>query len=155
MQVQDIMSHTVITVRPDTRVSEVIRVFREHGISGVPVVDDAGDLVGIITEKDVVARHARPHFPHYIQVLDSLIYLERPTRYEESMRRILATTASELMTEEVTTVSPDLDVQDLAALMVEEGINPVPVVDGDDRLIGIVSRTDVLNIIEQAEEKGS
>jgi CBS domain-containing protein len=66
------------------------------------------------------------------------------------MRHILGTTAGELMTKPVRTVSPDMDVQDLAALMAEEGVNPVPVVDDEGRLVGIVSRTDLLNLIEQA-----
>jgi CBS domain-containing protein len=151
MQVKDIMTEQVFTVRRSTPVVNVIRLFREHSVSGVPVVDDAGDVVGIITEKDVIARYARPHFPHYIQILDSVIYLESTKKYEESMRHILAVTAGELMTEEVTTVPPDMDVQDLAAKMAEEGINPVPVVNEDERMIGIVSRTDVLNVFEQAE----
>ena len=153
MLVRDIRTRDVITVRPDTRVATVARLFREHAISGLPVVNDAGEVVGIITEKDLIARHARPHFPHYIQVLDSVIYLEAPRRYEESMRHILATSAGELMSKPVKTVRPDLDVQDLAALMVEEGVNPVPVVDDEGRLIGIVSRTDVLDLIERAEEQ--
>jgi CBS domain-containing protein len=153
MQVHEIMTREVITVRPDARVAAVARLFREHAISGLPVVDDEGAVIGIITEKDLIARHARPHFPHYIRVLDSVIYLEGSKRYEESIRHILATTAGELMTKPVRTVGPDMDVQDLAALMVEKGINPVPVLDDQDRLIGIVSRTDVLKLIEQAETK--
>jgi CBS domain-containing protein len=153
MQVQEIMTREVIAVKADTRVAAVARLFREHAISGLPVVDEEGAMIGIITEKDLIARHARPHFPHYIQVLDSVIYLEKTKRYEESMRHILATTAGELMTQEVQTVGPDMDVQDLAALMVEQGINPVPVLDDQGKMIGIVSRTDVLNLIEQAETK--
>jgi len=151
MLVRDIMTHDVITVRRDARVATVVQLFRKHAISGLPVVDDKGALVGIITEKDLIARHARPHFPHYLQLLDSVIYLERPKRYEESMRHILATTAGELMTAPVRTVGPDTDVQDLTELMVEEGVNPVPVLDEEGRLVGVVSRTDVLNMIEQAE----
>jgi CBS domain-containing protein len=58
------------------------------------------------------------------------------------------------MTQEVQTVGPDMDVRDLAALMVEQGINPVPVLDDQGKMIGIVSRTDVLNLIEQAETRG-
>jgi CBS-domain-containing membrane protein len=151
MLVRDIMTQEVITVRRDARVAAIARLFRKHAVSGLPVVDDKGAVVGIITEKDLIARHARPHFPHYVRLLDSVIYLERPKRYEDSMRHILATTAGELMTAPVRTVGPDTDVQDLAALMVEEGVNPVPVLDEEGRMIGIVSRTDVLNMIEQAE----
>jgi CBS domain-containing protein len=151
MQVREIMTRDVATVRTDTPVTDVARMFREKAISGMPVVDDVGLVVGIITEVDLIARHARPHFPTYIAFLDSIIYLESTRRYRESMRRILATTAGELMTTPVRTVSPEMDVQDLAAFMVEHRVNPVPVVDELRQLVGIVSHTDLLHMIEQAE----
>jgi CBS domain-containing protein len=151
MQVREIMTRDVATVRTDTPVTDVARMFREKAISGMPVVDDVGLVVGIITEVDLIARHARPHFPTYIAFLDSIIYLESTRRYRESMRRILATTAGELMTTPVRTVDPDMDVQDLAAFMVEHRVNPVPVVDELRQLVGIVSHTDLLHMIEQAE----
>jgi CBS domain-containing protein len=150
MQVKEIMTVDVITVQPDTPVTDVARIFREHAISGVPVVDDKGAVVGIVTEVDLIARHARPHFPSYFQFLDSIIYLEGPKRYRESLRRILATTAAELMTTPVRTVGPEMDIQDLAALMVEQRANPVPVIDDAERLVGIVSHTDLLRMIEDA-----
>jgi CBS-domain-containing membrane protein len=153
MQVKDIMTEDVLTVQTDTPVTAVAHLFREKAISGVPVMDEAGKLVGIVTEVDLIARHARPHFPAYIQFLDSIIYLEGPKRYRESMRRILAATASELMTTPVQTADPDMDVQDLAAMMVDEHVNPVPVVDGEGRLVGIVSHTDLLGMIERAQEQ--
>jgi CBS domain-containing protein len=151
MLVKEIMTREVITVRTSTKITEVVRLFREHDISGMPVVDEEGNLVGMVTELDLIARHARPHFPNYVAFLDSIIYLGSTKRYHESMRHILAITAGELMTESVTTVSPELDVQDLADLMVEHGANPVVVVDEEKHLVGIVSHTDVLKMIERAE----
>jgi CBS domain-containing protein len=151
MQVREIMTQDVVTVRTDTPVTDVARIFREKAISGMPVVDDEGMVVGIITEVDLIARHARPHFPTYIAFLDSIIYLESTKRYRESMRRILATTAGELMTTPVRTVNPGMDVQDLAAFMIEQRVNPVPVVDDQGQLLGIVSHTDLLQMIERAE----
>jgi CBS domain-containing protein len=151
MQVQDIMTHEVVTVRAETKIPAVVRLFREHNISGMPVVDLEGNLVGMITELDLIARHARPHFPNYIGFLDSIIYLGSTKRYHESMRHILATTAGELMTTDVATVAPEMEVQDLADLMVERGANPVAVVDAEKHLVGIVSHTDILKMIEQAE----
>jgi CBS domain-containing protein len=151
MKVKDVMTRDVLAVRPDTHVTAVARLFREHAISGMPVVDSEGIVVGLITELDLVARHARPHFPSYFGFLDSIIYLESPRRYHESMRHILATTAGELMTAPVRTVDPDMNVQDLATLMVERNVNPVPVLDDQGHLVGIVSHTDLLKMIEQAE----
>jgi CBS domain-containing protein len=151
MKVKDVMTRDVLTVRPDTHVTAVARLLREHAISGMPVVDSEGTVVGLITELDLVARHARPHFPSYFGFLDSIIYLESPRRYHESMRHILATTAGELMTAPVRTVDPDMSLQDLATLMVEHNVNPVPVLDDQGHLVGIVSHTDLLKMIEQAE----
>jgi CBS domain-containing protein len=152
MQVQEIMTRQVIAVRPDTPVLDVARIFREKAISGVPVLDEEGSLVGIITEVDLIARHARPHFPTYIAFLDSIIYLEGTKRYHDSMRHILATTADQLMTRPVETVSPDMDVQDLATLMVQRRANPVPVVDDQGRMVGIVSHTDLVDLILRGED---
>ena len=151
MQVREIMTREVITVRSDTSVIAIARILRDNAISGLPVVDAEGRVIGIITELDLIARHARPHFPTYFAFLDSIIYLESTKRYRESMRHILATTAGELMTTPVVTVGPDMDVQDLATLMVEEHVNPVPVVEDEDRLVGIVSHTDVLELLFRAE----
>jgi CBS domain-containing protein len=151
MQVREIMTRDVITARPDTTVIAVAHIFRDNAISGMPVVDHEGKVVGIITEVDLIARHARPHFPAYIAFLDSIIYLESTRRYRESMRHILATKADELMTTPVVTVGPDMDVQDLATLMVERRVNPVPVVEDEDRLVGIVSHTDLLELLLKAE----
>ena len=114
------MTRDVVTVRAETKIPAVVRLFRENSISGMPVVDAEGSLVGMVTELDLIARHARPHFPSYVAFLDSIIYLGSTKRYHESMRHILATTAGELMTAPVRTVGPDTDVQDLTELMVEE-----------------------------------
>jgi CBS domain-containing protein len=150
MQVKEIMTRQVIVVTPDTSVSEVARLMRENAVSGIPVVDQDQEVVGIVTEVDLVARHARPHFPAYVAFLDSIIFLESRRRYRESMRRILATTAGELMTRPVTTVRAEADVQELATLMIQERVNPVPVVDQGGHLIGIVSHTDLLHMIAAA-----
>jgi CBS domain-containing protein len=149
MQVKEIMTKDVVAARPDTPVATVARLFCEKALSGMPVVDDEGTVIGIITEVDLIARHSRPHFPAYFQFLDSIIYLESTKRYHESMRHILATTAGELMTSPAQTVDPEMDVQDLATFMVENRVNPVPVVDAEERLLGIVSHTDLLHMIEQ------
>jgi CBS domain-containing protein len=151
MKVKEIMTRDVATVGPEAPVTTVARILRKKAISGMPVVDDDGRVIGIITEVDLIARHARPHFPAYFAFLDGIIYLESTKRYHESMRHILATTAGELMTSPAQTVDPEMDVQDLATFMVEERVNPVPVVDKDHRLVGIVSHTDVLQMIERAE----
>lgn len=148
MKVKDIMTQDVASVQPETPVHAIARLMAERQISGVPVVDAEGRIVGIITELDMILRNARLHFPTYIQLLDSRIYLENPRHFQEEVRRSLGTIARDLMTEKVLTVTSEADVADVATLMVEKRVNPVPVVEGE-KLVGIVSRSDMVKLLAQ------
>jgi CBS domain-containing protein len=152
MQAKDIMTERVLTVAPDTPVAHVARLLREKHISGVPVVSQQGGVVGIVTEIDLIKRHARVHMPIYLPFLDSPIFLEDPRRYQEDVRRVLGTTAEEIMTRKVRTASPDTSVEDLATMMVEDRANPIPILDEEGVLVGIVSHTDIVHLVEMAEE---
>jgi CBS-domain-containing membrane protein len=155
MQAKEIMTPTVLTVAPDTPVGQIAHLLRERHISGVPVLDAAGKVIGIVTEIDLIKRHARLHFPVYLPFLESLVFLESPRHYQEEVRRALGTTAQEIMTQPVRTARPDTDVQDIATMMVEERSNPIPILDGAGALVGIVSHTDIVRLVEQAEQGGS
>lgn len=148
MKVQDIMTKDVLTVGPDTSVNEVARLMGSRDVSGVPVVDEAGHIVGIITELDLIVRNTRLEMPRFIEVLDwGRIPLERPGQVQERLKHMLGTQARDVMTEKVVTIAPDAEVQDLAELMVKRRVNPVPVVDADGRLVGIVSRADIVDMM--------
>ena len=151
MQAKEIMTSPVFTVTPDTPVAQIARLLREQHISGVPVLNEAGQVVGIVTEIDLIKRHARVHFPVYLPFLDSLTFLESPRRYQDDVRRVLGTTARDIMTQPVHTATPETDVQEIATLMVDERANPIPVVDENGQLVGIVSHTDIVRLVEQAE----
>jgi CBS domain-containing protein len=150
MNVADIMTREVVSVRADMRVGQIARVFREHQLSGLPVIDADGELVGIITELDMVKRHARPQMPAFLPLLGA--YLPLGTKeYKESLRRITGVTAEDIMTTPVNTISPDASVEDAATVMVSNRSNPLPVVDDAGRMVGIISRTDILGVIEEME----
>jgi CBS domain-containing protein len=150
MNVADIMTREVISVRPDMRVGQIARVFREHQLSGLPVVSEEGELVGIITELDMVKRHARPELPAFLPLLGAYLPL-RTKEYRESLRRITGVVAEDIMTTPVNTISPNASIEDAATVMVSNRSNPLPVVDEDGRMIGIISRTDILAVIEDLE----
>jgi len=158
MNVEDIMTREVISVRPDMRVGQIARVFREHQLSGLPVVSEDGELVGIITELDMVKRHARPELPAYLPLLGAYLPL-RTKEYRESLRRITGVVASDIMTTPVNTIGPDASIEDAATVMVSNRSNPLPVLDEAGRMVGIISRTDILRVIEDMElnleEEGS
>lgn len=148
MKVRDIMTETVVTIPPTMTVGEVAALLRERDLSGVPVVDASGVLVGMVSELDLIARHARIHMPRYLQIMEYQIYLESPDRFEDELERVLGTTAADIMSEKVYTIGPEADLQDLATLMVDHHANPVPVVEGG-RLVGIVSYHDLLQVLER------
>src|SRR5581483_9911170 len=148
LRVVDVMTRDVVVVRRDATVPEVARLLWTHRISGLPVVDDAGAVVGIVTELDLMVRNANLRFPTYLRVLDVMIPLGMPRDFDEEMRRALATTAGDLMTSPVVTVQPDTDLADAATLMVDKRVNPVPVLQ-DGRLVGIISRSDFVRLMAQ------
>ena len=148
MKVSEIMTTEVMTVKRETSVNEVAQLMGAHDISGVPVVDDDHHVVGIITELDLIVRNTRMEMPRFIEVLDwGKIPLERPGHAQERLQHMLGTRAADIMTEKVETIGPDAAVEDLAELMVKRRVNPVPVVDDNARLIGIVSRADLVDMM--------
>lgn len=150
MKVRDIMTSPVVTVRLETPVADVARLLLKRGLSGLPVVDRTGTVRGLVTEGDVVAKHARPHVPLYLGILGYVIPIETQARDEE-VRRVLAVTAGELMTNHVRTIAADAPVDDAATLMVDHDVNPIPVLEGDT-LVGIVSRHDILRLLVREDE---
>jgi len=114
----DIMTAPVVTARPDMLLDEVIRLLLRWHISGLPVVDDGGRLVGVISEHDVM------NFAFSGDAAD--------TRVEEAMSR------------EVVTFGPDADIETLVNACATKRIRRIPITTGDRKVVGIVSRRDIL-----------
>ena len=146
--VGDIMQRDPQTVSPDTDVEAVIRVLREHELPGVPVVNEGGRCVGIITEADLVLPDddGDLHLPHYVNIFGGTIFLEPLQRFEERLRKAFASTAEDLMTEDPDTVTPDTTVDEAARIIHETGHNRMPVVE-HGRLVGVVTRLDILGAL--------
>jgi CBS domain-containing protein len=153
MKVSDIMTHEVVFVRPDTPVSEVAELLVKHNISGVPVVDNT-KIMGVVTEEDLIMRDTIIDAPHVLSIFDSVFYLGSRKHFDEEMHKILATEAGELMRGKAVVISAEASVQELATLMVKKEVNPVPVVDADGLLCGIVSRSDLVKLMVREQEAG-
>jgi CBS domain-containing protein len=146
--VRDVMDADPVTVRPDTDVQTLVRTLRQHELQGVPVVDEDGRCVGIVTESDLVIpdEEGDLHLPHYINLFGGTVFLETIRHFEDRLRKALASTAGDMMTPNPTTVSPDTDVHEAARVIAESGHNRLPVTE-DDRLVGVVTRVDVLEAL--------
>lgn len=143
MLAKDIMTEEVITVKRQDTIKDVAKILSNNKISGLPVVDDEGKIIGIITEQDLIIRDKKLHFPNYIYLLDSIIYLESLSEFEEEFKKMIGTKVKEVMTEEVISVEVDTATDEIVELMIDNKINRVPVVDNGE-LVGIVSRGDVV-----------
>lgn len=145
MHVRDVMTTDVVTVTPDTGFGEIVELLLDHGISGLPVVDADGALVGMVTEADLVSREA--YGPERRRPLGLVLDYLRD-RDPAWVRKASGTTARDLMTREVTTASPDDELRVIARVLLESGHRRLPVVRADGRLAGIVSRRDVLASVD-------
>lgn len=135
----EIMTREVVVVRPDTPLAEVAEAMGNRGISGVPVVDSAGRVAGVISEKNFLTHMGVQEPKNFMSLVASCLRSKRCVALPIKKQQ-----AGDLMTSPAVTVVPDTTVKEIAALFTEKGINRVPVTDADGRLLGIVSRGDVI-----------
>ena len=150
--VADIMDPEPVTVSPDSTVEEVVRTLKEHGLPGVPVVNEANRCVGMITEADLVlaGEEGDLHIPHYVEIMGGVVFLEPLRGFEARLRKAVATRAAEMMTDDPVTIDVTASVRDAARIIADEGFNRLPVVE-HGRLVGIVTRVDVLQALARGE----
>ena len=143
---REVMTSEVVTVSPGTPVTEAAKILSENHIGGAPVVDKNGALIGIISESDLILRDVKLHFPNYISFLDSIIYLESLSKFEEQLKKAVGAKVKDVMTTEVHTVTGDETVEDVATLMVDKDISRVPVVQ-DSQVIGIITKGNIVRLL--------
>ncbi|MCJ7806802.1 MAG: CBS domain-containing protein [Clostridia bacterium] len=147
MQVKEIMSTTVITVTTSEPVEQCAKLLQKHDISGLPVLDMTGKVVGIVTEGDLIRRASRIKAPGYLEILGGLIFLGSPKKFVDELQRAMSLEAGQLMSRNVISVKPEDTVEMAATLMVEKTISRLPVIDDHDKLVGIVSRRDIMSCL--------
>ncbi|MBS3900152.1 MAG: CBS domain-containing protein [Dethiobacter sp.] len=144
MLAREVMTRDVVTVTLAASVTEVARLLVEHKVSGLPVVDEKHRVVGMITEGDLIYKDKKVHMPAFLEILGGVIYLENPQRIVNDLKKMTATKVAEVMTNKVYTVKEDASMEDIATIMVERQVNRLPVVDQDGKLVGIISRQDLV-----------
>jgi CBS domain-containing protein len=142
------MERDVVTVSPDADIESLLRLMREYELPGVPVVNEGGRCVGIVTEADLVLseEEADLHLPHYINLFGGVVFLEPLKRFEDRLRKAFASSVEDMMTPDPVTVDADASVEEAARLIAERKHNRLPVVE-HGRLVGVVTRVDVLDAL--------
>jgi CBS domain-containing protein len=153
--VQKVMTTDVVTVQPDTPFRDVVTTLAAHQISGVPVVSREQEVVGVVSEADLLVREERKASQ---QDARTVFRAHRPGHGHAHGRvgadgsagagadTVVADTAGSMMTSPAVTVTPNTTIVEAARLLSQYGIKRLPVVDQEHRLIGIVSRADLLRI---------
>ena len=153
LTVREIMETDVPAVYATDPVESVLKVLRAHDLQGVPVVNEGGRCVGIITEADLVLSEedADLHLPHYFQLFGGVVFLEPMSRFEERLRKAFASTAEDMMTPDPITVEPAAPVEQAARTIARTRHNRLPVVE-HGRLVGVVTRVDVLEALTNGRD---
>ena len=152
LKVNDIMTREVKTVSPETEITQAAKLLLAERINGVPVINETGELVGILCQSDLIAQQKSIPIPSLFTLLDGYIPLTLLNRLDKEVEKIAATKVHHAMTPDPVTVSPDTDIEKVAALMVGKNYHTLPVVDGG-RLVGIVGKEDVLKTLLAEGEK--
>lgn len=143
LKARDIMRTEITTVPPDMTVEELGRLFIEKNLSGLPVVDDSGELIGIVTENDLISQNKRLHIPTVLRLFDAVIPLERPETFREEVRKMAGRTVQDICTSKLISINEDTGIEEIATIMSENQAHHLPVV-RDGSLVGLVDQHDVI-----------
>lgn len=145
------MTPNPITINPAAPLQEAIQILAEKRISGLPVVNDQGDLIGIISDTDLMWQESGVDAPPYIMLLDSIIYLQNPARHEKEIHKALGQTVEEVMSDRPITIKAEQSLREAAHLMNDKKIRRLPVIDSQSgKLVGILTQGDIIRDMAQA-----
>ena len=147
-QAQDIMTREVVTVEETLSVRELAKILSDNKISGAPVVDIQGTLIGVVTENDLIDQAKKVHIPTVMAFFDSFVFLENPERLEKDLKKMAAATVADICSREVVTVGPTTPLDELATLMAEKKVHTLPVME-DGRLVGVIGKSDIIRTLAQ------
>jgi CBS domain-containing protein len=143
LKAKDIMTKDVISVSASTTVEELARILVERRISGAPVTDDQGNLIGIVTENDLIRKNKKFHIPTIVRLFDAYIMLESKSRIEQEIKEMAAVTIADIYSKDAVTVGENTPVDEIATIMSEKSVHLIPVVEGR-KIKGIIGKIDII-----------
>lgn len=147
--IKDIMTKEVISVRPDTPILDANEILAKHNFDGVPVIDAEGNLVGILTQYDMVVQGSFVHLPTFQKILSEVkFYKKGQDSISADIEELKKLKVNDIMNKEPLTLTDGALFADVvAAFRDHHRVNPIPVIDKNKKVVGVVSRYDVLKIL--------
>ncbi|MDI6645300.1 MAG: CBS domain-containing protein [Methanobacteriaceae archaeon] len=159
IKIEDAMQKNVIAFKPNDQISDVAEILRKNKISGAPILDEDMKVVGIVSEGDIM-RLLEVHSPEINLILPSpLDLIELPLRMKheydeiaEGLKKAATVNVEEIMTKQVVTIKKDNNISEAAEIMDSKDIKRLPVVDDNGKIIGIVTRGDIIGAMVKLNE---
>ncbi len=147
MKVKDLMTSKVITVRPNATIEQVADILHQYHFTGVPVVDDQTRLLGVIMERDFITADSKLYLPTYVKMLKDLDFVQSDKKQlSKEAQKVINATAADVMNNNIVTAKAGDSMEHLAELFATKRVNPIPVVDESFKLVGVVSRSDLIKL---------
>jgi CBS domain-containing protein len=143
MKVKEIMKKEVKSLTPSMNAKEALSVLLKNQISGLPVIDDEGKLVGMFTEKDIL----KTILPTYLQDVGKFIYSEDPKGIKTKVAGLAKLSVKEIMRKEVITVAEDAVISEVARLMLTQKVRRIPVLNKEGKVSGMIARQDIVKAL--------
>ncbi|MBT3922891.1 MAG: CBS domain-containing protein [Nitrospina sp.] len=140
---QDIMTRNVVTVNKDQPISDLSKLFIENHFNGVPVLDDAGKVLGVVTQGDLIEQNKNLHIPTVIALFDAVLFLDSEKKFESDVKKLTGSKIEDIYHKNLITVSPETELNEITTLMAENDVHTLPVLD-NDKLVGIIGKKDVI-----------
>ena len=145
MKVKEVMVKEVDSLSPDISVKEAMDILLKRKISGLPVIDTAGKLAGMFTEKNILSYL----LPSYIEKVGRFVYEENPKATKKKLAELCQIKISQLMRKEVVTTTEETALCEAARIMLTQKARRLPVVDKEGKVVGIIAREDILRAMNK------
>ncbi len=148
----NIMNTSVISISPQATLKEVVEILADNKISGLPVVDSANKVVGVITETDIVDFATKLHVVPLIGTsgwISPYLDVTEMTKFKRGFTLLANTKVEKVMSRKPITVSEDLQIHEIANLMKKKSVNRILVVDNEGKIVGIIARADLVNFLAE------
>ena len=143
---RDIMTKNVVTVRKDQPISDLSQLFIKNHFNGVPVLDDAGKVAGVVTQGDLIEQNKNLHIPTVIALFDAVLFIDSEKKFESDVKKLTGSKIEDIYNKNAITVSMDVGLNEITTLMADKDIHTLPVLDGD-KLVGIIGKKDVIRAL--------